>query len=333
MDQSQLLEIIKTKLAPGEKLVDALEQILFIGKDSAYRRIRGETIFSMDEFIKIITHFSLSVDQLVGLTSSNKAALFYSQDFNDASKYMEFVGQEFNKPQEAKDFEMIYSSQGLPIYYIFNDREIAAFKAFYHYRLFSPDSENLPKYDYKTVIDLMETQSLQIMKDRKKIALNYLNTPTTEIWNVNTFDGHLQQLSYAIDIGLFKDKEAADLLLDNTIEMLNTVQKQAEIGKKLHSDYPGKTFAKFDLYFMEAMLLDHICYKRCNDKQTVFFLKSTGTFVYSSNENYCSNVYNNVQSIIKKSAYISNANEKDRHRLFSTIEKKVMAVKSKLNQL
>ena len=50
--QERLLEIIKDK-NPELKLVEIISRDLEISSDSAYRRIRGETLLSIDELITL----------------------------------------------------------------------------------------------------------------------------------------------------------------------------------------------------------------------------------------------------------------------------------------
>ncbi|MDH4296849.1 MAG: hypothetical protein OEV74_11250, partial [Cyclobacteriaceae bacterium] len=51
--QSAFLEQIRKRLRPNVSFADALADALSISRDSAYRRIRGETVLSLDE-VKIL---------------------------------------------------------------------------------------------------------------------------------------------------------------------------------------------------------------------------------------------------------------------------------------
>ena len=63
--QSKFLEEVKTKLAPNLSFVDELAELLHISRDSAYRRIRGETVLSLDE-IRLLTHkYHISLDDFL----------------------------------------------------------------------------------------------------------------------------------------------------------------------------------------------------------------------------------------------------------------------------
>src|SRR5204863_10152378 len=69
--QVMFFQFVKSKLPSHLSLVDELADLLEISIDSAYRRIRGEKIISLDEISKIASHFKLSVDQLLNLKASD----------------------------------------------------------------------------------------------------------------------------------------------------------------------------------------------------------------------------------------------------------------------
>src|SRR5690242_7056288 len=67
--QSSFLEQVKKKLPANVSLADEIAEILNISRDSAYRRIRGETVLSLDEAKTLCTKFGLSLHLLLGIQS------------------------------------------------------------------------------------------------------------------------------------------------------------------------------------------------------------------------------------------------------------------------
>ena len=51
--QSSILDEIKSSLHPSISLADELADCLSVSKDSAYRRIRGETLFDISDLEKL----------------------------------------------------------------------------------------------------------------------------------------------------------------------------------------------------------------------------------------------------------------------------------------
>ena len=69
--QELLFNQIRQNLPPNISLVDEIADLLDISNDSAYRRIRGEKMLSINELQKLSKHFGISLDLLFSLESGN----------------------------------------------------------------------------------------------------------------------------------------------------------------------------------------------------------------------------------------------------------------------
>lgn len=323
--QQNFLDLLNSKLAPGERLVNVLMDVLYISSDSAYRRIRGDTTFSMPEFISLSKHFNISADAFIGSSSEDSTALFQTKSFNnEILSYIQFVQTEFSRPPFTKNFELIYAAKGLPVYYNFIFPEIASFKAFYYYTvLWMNPSVQIPKYEFVSFYNMLSQMQPGIKQIEAKIKQEYLQTPTTEIWNASTLDGHLHQVRYAWETGLFKDKESALVIVDKTSEMLEHTRRQAEAGKKLNPEKMEDEYAEFHIYFMEAVNLEHTCWRKIGERTVTFINHNIGDFIFTFNEDFCVRTESYLKNLLEKSVYISRTGQKERHRLFSRIAEKI----------
>jgi len=66
--QNNLIEAIKERLPRGENIANMLTDMLFIGKEAAYRRLRGEVSFTLDEMAIIARSLNISIDEVLGMT-------------------------------------------------------------------------------------------------------------------------------------------------------------------------------------------------------------------------------------------------------------------------
>ena len=67
---TRILNIIPENLKPVNLLMDVLD----IGKESAYRRLRGEKAFSLDEIYKLSLNLNFSLDEIIGNNKADAAA-------------------------------------------------------------------------------------------------------------------------------------------------------------------------------------------------------------------------------------------------------------------
>ena len=72
--QTSFLNMVKESLPKNLSLADELAEVLNVSKDSAYRRLRGETTLSLSEIQKLCSHFGVSIDTL--LSANNDSITF-----------------------------------------------------------------------------------------------------------------------------------------------------------------------------------------------------------------------------------------------------------------
>lgn len=71
----QLVNVVKSHIQPDESLVDVIMNVLSLGKEAAYRRIRGEVPFTLCESVILSKTFRLSLDSIVGVSLPNVAVV------------------------------------------------------------------------------------------------------------------------------------------------------------------------------------------------------------------------------------------------------------------
>lgn len=68
-----LIEAMKDRVPAGMNLARVLMDLLYIGKEAVYRRLRGEVPFTLAEAATISGKLGISLDRLVGANSANNA--------------------------------------------------------------------------------------------------------------------------------------------------------------------------------------------------------------------------------------------------------------------
>ena len=93
----KLHEEISKVLHPDQKVPVFLSELLNIGKEATYRRLRGEVPFSLYEAIIISKRLGISLDSLAGsvynrnLAFELKAHSYYELDKEDYRMFGEFL--------------------------------------------------------------------------------------------------------------------------------------------------------------------------------------------------------------------------------------------------
>lgn len=108
---NELIRVLKDKTPPNENTVDLLMRILPIGKEAAYRRLRGEIHFSLQEAVSISKALKVSLDLLVGSYEKNIHAFSLNAFFIDNP--MEEFYKMLSKVYEAISYISVHDPKGV----------------------------------------------------------------------------------------------------------------------------------------------------------------------------------------------------------------------------
>jgi len=134
-DQIRLFEIVKSIIPNNLTLIDEMEDLLGLSKESTYRRVRGEKILSFAEWKKICEKYHLSIDEIIN-SKSEKGSLFQYKPVNisDIESYVACLKRLFNfmdvvasSPLEKR---LVFSALNIPFYHFCKYPELAFFKLF-----------------------------------------------------------------------------------------------------------------------------------------------------------------------------------------------------------
>lgn len=102
-----LLEMVKQKLPPGISLVGYLMDVLCIGREAVYRRLRGEVAFTLEEAGRISKALDISIDRVLG-TGNEKTSTYRmcmaefenpsEADYRILEEYVRLIGSAADDP-------------------------------------------------------------------------------------------------------------------------------------------------------------------------------------------------------------------------------------------
>ena len=72
-------------------MVDVVSDLLGIGTDAAYRRIRGSKLLDFEETVLLSRHFNISLDSVAGIQGKQFLCDYATLDFTDLKSYLTFA--------------------------------------------------------------------------------------------------------------------------------------------------------------------------------------------------------------------------------------------------
>lgn len=326
--QTFLFKQIKEKIPEHLSFVDEISELLEISYDSAYRRIRGEKVLSLDELQKISEKYNISLDTLFSLKSSNVV-------FSDVpvgptglgiKHWLTAILADMERIHTAKEKEIIYSAKDPPLFHYFQIPEIASFKLFFWQKTLL----QFPEFAEKK-FSLTDNDE-EIQQLGRKSLIKYVKIPTVEIWNPDTFIIAFSQMEYYWVSGLFENKEDIFTLCDKFREWILHVQKQAELGFKfVFGEEPIGIEESFKLYVNEVVLNDNSILVSIDNNRITYITDNVLSLLVTTNPKFCDQKENFLRGLCQQSSLISHVNAKERNMFFNRMLKRVDDFKASLN--
>ena len=91
--QKIFFETLKSEINPNIRLADAVSEILGVGSDSAYRRLRGEKELTLSELVKLCSRFNMSLDSILNHHSDYVLFKYSRQDLSDMNNYEKYMDE------------------------------------------------------------------------------------------------------------------------------------------------------------------------------------------------------------------------------------------------
>ena len=131
--QAKLFEYIKQSLNEDESIGIVLSDVLSLSTDAVYRRMRLETLMTIEEVRKLCIHFNISFDALIEMKSGN--ALFTYLQLNEGNftieKYLEGILNGLGRLKSINDAKLYFSINNVHFFQALNFPQIVRFRLFF----------------------------------------------------------------------------------------------------------------------------------------------------------------------------------------------------------
>lgn len=224
-----LLENIKGKLPDDTNIANMLMDVLYIGKEAVYRRIRGDVPFTLQEAVLIAKKLKVPLDQIVNTKPHSGNILmeletvrYYDMSETDFQKLEEFT-EILKIIVEEPHSEFAYCSNLFPVYPTLKSQLFCKFYSF-KWMYLNMDTNSIKAFDEislsKRFYDL----------NNKIIELLYKIKNTIYIWDSLSFECILRETRYFSSINLFSPQNVLDVK-EEMYKLIDKFEKLAMKGK------------------------------------------------------------------------------------------------------
>lgn len=317
--QQQLFSLIKEKLPPHQSLSDVVQQMLDIGSDSAYRRIRGEKPLVTEELQKLCTSFNISLDKLFNITSETTLfqTSYLSRTEPDFAGYLKNILQHMEALGQQTDAKVYVDAKDIPPFHYYGSEMLSALK-FYVWMRFTGQIDAAEPLTFKPDQNNKELFSLG-----KAVLQCYSAIQSTEIWNPETINSTLRQIDFYCESGIIKDGGIARELLIQLKELVMRIEKQVEAGRKFQSAANSDSSIEFN-FFVNGVFLGDNCILTASKKSAkVFVTHGILDYMTTEDEKFVTATRKSFDNIMRKSSLISVTNERERVKFFNDLQEKI----------
>ncbi|MBL4752099.1 MAG: hypothetical protein JKY52_00670 [Flavobacteriales bacterium] len=324
--QNVFFQQIKDRLPSHLALVDEIADTLDISNDSAYRRIRGETSLGFEEIAALAAKHGISLDGLAGSNSDTVAFRYQPlhEEMFSFEEYMASVLADTRKIEQMDGATMTYVANDIPFFQLFGVHEVASFKLFVWTKTILNYSEHKGKK-----FTMLEGFSDRVRELGNQLIESYCNIPSIEVFHSGSLDSTLNQLEYYYVSGLFEKKGDALVLCDKLSELVEHMQRQAEVevkfpfGKELPEGTLELRRGNYQLYYNEVLHTDNTILASCGDFKMAYLTNNGHNSLMTTNPVFHDNAERAVKNLLSKSSLVSGTSEKERNRIFMLYQDKI----------
>lgn len=316
--QLEFFQIIKSKLASQASMVDEIARILEVSTDSAYRRIRGEKPLTIDELYLLCANYKISIDQLFKSGSLIFSGTFIRPGAFRFDHYLESAIQHLKYMASFKKRKMYYLCKDIPLFHHFYYREVAAFKHYVWLKgIFNDPGLANKKFSLKNYPD-------HVFELGKQALDIYNQIDSVEIWNIESLNSSMRQIDYYYNSGMFEDPREAILIYEAYEKLIAHLDKIADVGYKFKVDEKkSDSSGTLEMYLNEMIIGDNSILVQLDNSRLGFIIHTVINIMTTRDVQFCDNMHESIQNIMRKSTLISSVSERERARFFKYLRQRI----------
>ena len=325
--QKLLVKKLRERIPSYTSPEHEVASILNISPQRAYACFRLLEAFSLDQAYQLAVHYGISLDSLSPILQPTIPFKFQSLDYNikTLEDYFESMLKELRSVNLFGSRQMIYAAFDFPIFTLFQFPELAAFKLFF----WGKSVYDLPEFhDQKFSLKNIDTDAIEIGELSLK---QYLKIPSIEIWSSEIVNNTLRQVFHHWRAGDFAHAEDALFICDKVGELLNHVEKQAELGRKFRTGKNPPRKGNFKLFFNETAISNNIMLLNTDTTQLAYVSQNTLNLLSTDNHIFCLQTDIWLRFLIQKSINISRKNANKRIDFFEYLRDNIRYIKMQIS--
>lgn len=294
-------DLIKQRLRNDEKLVSEIMETLSIGKESAYRRLRGEVPYTLDDALKIAAKYNISLDSIVGERTMGRAII--TTNIMDVEKpiasYKEYLTSQydiFRRLNSLKSSRVTLAFNLIPFTFYSSHNILSKFRIYRWIHQLNTSGNHPHFKDVKFPDELWNLQKNAVDEFSKLADVSF-------IFDNDLFLKQIKDILLFVQLGLI-DQESLKLLQVELYELLDSIEQMTNM--------PADNNFKRSIYVSNVSFEASYIYYEAEDLE-ISGLRVLGIGLISTQDPWISSQLRKwIESLKRYSTLISISGEIDR---------------------
>ncbi len=315
--QNRLFDQLRTKIPGDEVLGKIIMDDLNLSRDSAYRRVRGETSLTPEEIKILCMKYDISFDKIMGI--EGKSVTFQYSPINKReytiNGYMQGVNFAFTRMAAQRQSKLYLSNLDITVFQLLNFPDLMRLKLLYFAKIYVKS----PKYE-DVLFELGWKGDLEdeLLRDT---LLKYVKIPSMEVIGIDAGKGLIREIVTFYEAGHIKSKKDVLGLLDQVAQLLGHVDSQMQAGKKFvfGSSAPASD-ANYEIFLTQTYLQDNTFITDTNAYRMLYITHNMINYLYTHDTDYVNHSYRVFQNLVENCSPLHGTSAKRRIPYFEGLQ-------------
>lgn len=307
---------LNARIGRNREMKVQLADDLGICNSNLYKKLRGDTAFSLDEIGLLAKKFNISVDSCIGIERPGNIVYLpnWNAPVSNAEEYIMKLDKLLEQLIASDNPQITYLTREVPFPFYLIEPDVASFKLFI-FSKFVWESNGFSKYRKDLFIPFLLNQMSNLWD-------GYASIPSREIWNPNILDNTLQQILFALKNNLFENEQDSLSILESIRNIMRRARQMALNQIKIPYNNSAKT-GKFVLLNNSIMHTNNIILLESDDGDNVLMTHDNPNFIISNDMDMINYTKKWKQTLMGSSQVLSDLNREPLEDFFKIQNNKI----------
>ncbi len=324
--QTTFFEQLEKQFDKRGQMVIELSEVLNVGRDAIYRRLRGDTVLSADELILLAKKYNIDLN-----FDQNRQELYYNNPAYETEQEVDYFRQLARDAGHIIEIEGIsidYATPELPIYYDLLAPTLLAFKVY----VYGLTSWNFSKWKGKPFHPSLV--SPEVNEIARQLSAGLFQLPGRELWSVGIFDITLRQVVHAVETGRLENPGLVKTIFKEIDSIINHMEEMAGNGKRyLPGEQDKENLPDFQVFHNELTNTNNVIIVKSPKFSSVFSTFVNPNYIVCKDKRIQQQIENWFENLVESSNSLNATGGKYKEKYFNQLRRAISTTQQKVEAL